>query len=195
MRARSSSRANTARCTRMVPSRSSPSKEAFTAGRWRRCRLPGRRRSSRCSSRRFQGFRKARWNDLASVERLINDNTVAVMLEPIQGEAGVWPASDQFLRDLRALTLGARSLADLRRDPDRHGPYRQALPLRAHRRYARYHDARQRHRRRCAVGCAARHGGGILLRAWRSGRHVQRQCVDVRGRARGTGTGQRLRNS
>ena len=53
---------------------------------------------------KVSGFRKAQWNDLASVERLINDNTVAVMLEPIQGEAGVWPASDQFLRDLRALT-------------------------------------------------------------------------------------------
>jgi acetylornithine/N-succinyldiaminopimelate aminotransferase len=50
------------------------------------------------------GFRKAPWNDLASVERLITDNTIAVMLEPIQGEAGVWPASDKFLRDLRALT-------------------------------------------------------------------------------------------
>jgi acetylornithine/N-succinyldiaminopimelate aminotransferase len=50
------------------------------------------------------GFRKARLNDLASVEALINPNTVAVMLEPIQGEAGVWPATDQFLRDLRALT-------------------------------------------------------------------------------------------
>ena len=50
------------------------------------------------------GFRKARLNDLASVEALINSNTVAVMLEPIQGEAGVWPATDQFLRDLRALT-------------------------------------------------------------------------------------------
>jgi acetylornithine/N-succinyldiaminopimelate aminotransferase len=53
---------------------------------------------------KVSGFRKAQWNDLASVERLINDNTVAVMLEPIQGEAGVWPASDQFLRDLRELT-------------------------------------------------------------------------------------------
>jgi acetylornithine/N-succinyldiaminopimelate aminotransferase len=50
------------------------------------------------------GFRKARLNDLASVEALIGRNTVAVMLEPIQGEAGVWPATDQFLRDLRALT-------------------------------------------------------------------------------------------
>src|ERR1700744_2468326 len=50
------------------------------------------------------GFRKARLNDLASVEALIGDNTVAVMLEPIQGEAGVWPATDPFLPQLRALT-------------------------------------------------------------------------------------------
>src|SRR6195256_4169120 len=50
------------------------------------------------------GFPKARLNDLASVERLISDKTVGVMLEPIQGEAGVWPATDQFLRELRTLT-------------------------------------------------------------------------------------------
>jgi acetylornithine/N-succinyldiaminopimelate aminotransferase len=43
-------------------------------------------------------------NDLASVERLVRDKTVAVMLEPIQGEAGVFVATDAFLRDLRALT-------------------------------------------------------------------------------------------
>ncbi|KPK27947.1 MAG: acetylornithine aminotransferase [Betaproteobacteria bacterium SG8_40] len=50
------------------------------------------------------GFPKARLNDLASVERLITGNTVAVMLEPIQGEAGVITAADAFLRDLRELT-------------------------------------------------------------------------------------------
>ena len=50
------------------------------------------------------GFLKARLNDIASVKALINDKTIGVMLEPIQGEAGVWPATDQFLRDLRALT-------------------------------------------------------------------------------------------
>jgi acetylornithine/N-succinyldiaminopimelate aminotransferase len=50
------------------------------------------------------GFPKAQLNDLASVERLISDNTIAVMLEPIQGESGVWPATDQFLRELRKLT-------------------------------------------------------------------------------------------
>ena len=53
---------------------------------------------------KVSGFRKARLNDLASVARLITDNTVAVMLEPIQGESGVWPATDQFLRELRELT-------------------------------------------------------------------------------------------
>ena len=50
------------------------------------------------------GFRKAKLNDLASVKQLINANTVGIMLEPIQGEAGVWAATDQFLRELRALT-------------------------------------------------------------------------------------------
>jgi acetylornithine/N-succinyldiaminopimelate aminotransferase len=50
------------------------------------------------------GFRKAELNDIDSVERLINNKTVAVMLEPIQGEAGVWPATDRFLQELRALT-------------------------------------------------------------------------------------------
>jgi acetylornithine/N-succinyldiaminopimelate aminotransferase len=50
------------------------------------------------------GFPKAKLNDLASVRRLISDKTIAAMLEPIQGEAGVWPATDQFLRELRALT-------------------------------------------------------------------------------------------
>ena len=50
------------------------------------------------------GFPKATLNDLGSVERLINDRTVAVMLEPIQGEAGVLCATDDFLRALRALT-------------------------------------------------------------------------------------------
>jgi acetylornithine/N-succinyldiaminopimelate aminotransferase len=50
------------------------------------------------------GFPKAILNDLASVEKLITDKTVAVMVEPIQGEAGVLSATDAFLRELRELT-------------------------------------------------------------------------------------------
>jgi acetylornithine/N-succinyldiaminopimelate aminotransferase len=53
---------------------------------------------------KMPGFPKAITNDLASVERLIGDSTVAVMLEPIQGESGVWPATQGFLQALRALT-------------------------------------------------------------------------------------------
>lgn len=49
------------------------------------------------------GFPKARFNDLASVRSCINQRTVAVMLEPMQGEAGVVPADDAFLRALRDL--------------------------------------------------------------------------------------------
>jgi acetylornithine/N-succinyldiaminopimelate aminotransferase len=49
------------------------------------------------------GFPKARFNDLGSVRDLVGPTTVAVMLEPIQGEAGVVPATAEFLRGVRAL--------------------------------------------------------------------------------------------
>jgi acetylornithine/N-succinyldiaminopimelate aminotransferase len=50
------------------------------------------------------GFPKADLNDIASVEKLITDRTVAVMLEPVQGEGGVIPATPEFMRTLRELT-------------------------------------------------------------------------------------------
>ena len=50
------------------------------------------------------GFPRATTNDLDSVKRVMGPATVAVMLEPVQGESGVVPASIEFLRELRALT-------------------------------------------------------------------------------------------
>ena len=50
------------------------------------------------------GFHKADLNDIATVENLITDRTVAVMLEPVQGEGGVIPASREFMQALRKLT-------------------------------------------------------------------------------------------
>ncbi len=50
------------------------------------------------------GFTKVPLGDLDAVKRAITPMTVAVMLEPIQGEAGVYVARDDFLRGLRALT-------------------------------------------------------------------------------------------
>ena len=50
------------------------------------------------------GFPKADINDIESVRALIDDQTVAVMLEPVQGEGGVIPATQEFMQELRALT-------------------------------------------------------------------------------------------
>ena len=49
------------------------------------------------------GFRRLPMNDLAAVRAAIGPQTAAVMLEPIQGESGVVPFTDEFLRGLRAL--------------------------------------------------------------------------------------------
>jgi acetylornithine/N-succinyldiaminopimelate aminotransferase len=53
---------------------------------------------------KVEGFVKVPLGDISQVERAISGDTVAVMLEPIQGEAGVFCADNDFLRDLHALT-------------------------------------------------------------------------------------------
>ena len=45
-------------------------------------------------------FSYAVYNDLASVEDLVNQDTAAVMLELVQGESGVRPAEAAFVKDL-----------------------------------------------------------------------------------------------
>lgn len=49
------------------------------------------------------GFVKARFNDIDSVKALLSERTVAILLEPVQGESGVRPASAPFLKALRQL--------------------------------------------------------------------------------------------
>jgi len=50
------------------------------------------------------GFPKADLNDLDSVKKLVTDKTVAVMLEPVQGEGGVIPTTKEFMQSLRKFT-------------------------------------------------------------------------------------------
>ena len=52
----------------------------------------------------LSGFPKADLNDLESVKKLVNDKTVAVMLEPVQGEGGVIPCTKEFMQGLRQFT-------------------------------------------------------------------------------------------
>ena len=49
------------------------------------------------------GFRHVAYNDIDALEAAIDTTVAAVLLEPVQGEGGVVPANDQYLRDVRAL--------------------------------------------------------------------------------------------
>jgi acetylornithine/N-succinyldiaminopimelate aminotransferase len=49
------------------------------------------------------GVRFAEFNDLSSVKANINDNTCAVIMEPIQGEGGIYPATEEFIKGVRKL--------------------------------------------------------------------------------------------
>ena len=49
------------------------------------------------------GFRHVAWDDPEALKAAITDETAAILIEPVQGEGGIRPLSDQALRDLRAL--------------------------------------------------------------------------------------------
>ena len=49
------------------------------------------------------GFKTVPFNDLVAMEEAITDKTAAIMLEPVQGEGGVYPASREYLEGIRKL--------------------------------------------------------------------------------------------
>ena len=49
------------------------------------------------------GFRYAAFNDLQAFRDAVSENTIAIMVEPVQGEGGVHPATPEFLTGLRKL--------------------------------------------------------------------------------------------
>ena len=51
----------------------------------------------------LSGIRFAEYNNLESVKSLVNEKTCAILLEPIQGEGGIYPADPEFLQGLRKL--------------------------------------------------------------------------------------------
>lgn len=51
----------------------------------------------------LEGFKYAEFNNIASVKKLISKKTVAIMLEPIQGEGGIHVAQKDFLKSLREI--------------------------------------------------------------------------------------------
>jgi acetylornithine/N-succinyldiaminopimelate aminotransferase len=49
------------------------------------------------------GFNHLPFNDLNAVEKAITGQTVAILVEPVQGEGGIYPASREFLLGLRSI--------------------------------------------------------------------------------------------
>lgn len=49
------------------------------------------------------GVKFAEFNQLDSVKALVNEKTCAVILEPVQGEGGIYPATQEFLEGVRAI--------------------------------------------------------------------------------------------
>ena len=49
------------------------------------------------------GVKYGTFNDLSSVEAQINENTCAILFETIQGEGGIYPATEEFMKGVRKL--------------------------------------------------------------------------------------------
>lgn len=62
----------------------------------------------------LEGFSQVPFNDLQALHAAIDSDTVAIMLEPIQGEAGVIPATREYLQGVQQLcqTLGILLILD-----------------------------------------------------------------------------------
>ncbi|SDB62438.1 acetylornithine/N-succinyldiaminopimelate aminotransferase [Butyrivibrio sp. INlla16] len=48
-------------------------------------------------------IRFATYNDFESVKKQVTDKTVAIIMETVQGEGGIYPATEDFLKNVRAL--------------------------------------------------------------------------------------------
>lgn len=49
------------------------------------------------------GIKYAKYNDLDSVKALVNKKTCAIILEPVQGEGGIYPAEKEFIEGIRKI--------------------------------------------------------------------------------------------
>ena len=49
------------------------------------------------------GIKFANYNDLESVKQLVNDKTCAIIFETVQGEGGIYPATNEFIQGVRKL--------------------------------------------------------------------------------------------
>lgn len=65
--------------------------------------LTGNRHYQEAFGPMIPGIRFAEYNDLESVKGQVNDRTIAVILETVQGEGGIYPAEPEFIEGIRKL--------------------------------------------------------------------------------------------
>ena len=128
------------------------------------------------------GFRQVAFDDLDALASAMDDRVAAVMLEAVQGEGGVNPASSEYLHGVRRLCDEREALLDLRRSANGVRTHGEVVRFRARRRRTRHRDdgqgARERHadrrvlgaRRRCGRVCAGRPRDDIRRPAARGAR-------------------------
>ncbi len=78
-------------------------KNAFHGRTYGAASITDKRRTQPFFEPYLDGVHFADFNDSASVSTLINENTAAIIVEPVQGEGGITPANSFFLADLRRL--------------------------------------------------------------------------------------------
>lgn len=49
------------------------------------------------------GIKFAKFNDIDSVKALVNEKTCAIIFETVQGEGGIYPATEEFVKEIRKL--------------------------------------------------------------------------------------------
>jgi len=49
------------------------------------------------------GFRHVAWQDIEGLEKAVTPEVAAILLEPVQGEGGVWPAGPEYFQAVRRL--------------------------------------------------------------------------------------------
>ena len=131
------------------------------------------------------GFRLVPFDDLAALDRALRDETVGVMVEPIQGEGGVVVPRADYLKRLRDWCDRNKLLLILDEVQTGMGRTGKFFALRARRHQARYRDAGQGARRRTSDRRDDRAAGDrVELYARQSRQHLRRKSGGVRGGAR-----------
>ncbi len=49
------------------------------------------------------GYTQVAYNDLKAMEEAVTEDTAAIIIEPVQGEGGIYPATDEYMKGLRKL--------------------------------------------------------------------------------------------